>query len=166
MDKVIHPLTVLLERYMLPLLLVAAFLLYRKFSWLFDNTKEKKEEAQREADSAEHENALVPDYTTPAPGASDEVKRRIAQQNAEKARLYKQASMAERFRSVMGPSLTPWFRTRDYMRLAEQMKARKISLSGVAVQYKKLTGDDFLKDMRFALGDDYLKFIGIAGTTK
>jgi hypothetical protein len=164
MLKVLSPLSALLERYLLPLLLVVAFLLYRRFSWFFD--KDKQEDEKKEQQAAEHENALAPDYVTPSPGASAAVVDRIAKANAEKAKLYKQAEMAERISKLDFFVLTPWYRERDLLRLAAEMKERNISLSGTAAQYRKLTGNDLYRVLRRLLNDSYIKFINLASHTK
>jgi hypothetical protein len=164
MERITSPLLALLREYLLPLILVVAFLLYRRFSWFFD--KDRQEDEKKEQAAAEHENALVPDYVTPAPGASPAVVARIAEANAEKAKLYKQATMAEKIKALTGFVATPWYRDRDLLRLAEEMRDRKISLSGTAAQYKKLSGEDLYKDMRHLLRDQYIQFVNLAGTTK
>lgn len=162
MDKVFDRLFSLLERFMLPIVLVVGFMLYNKFSSFFtgrEKDNEKAEEAQ-----AEHNTNLSAPYKKAPANASPTQKRKIAIENGETAKKFKQALNAERIHkaTMFGFSFT---RASDLMTVAGQMKAHKVSLAGTAAEYKKVTGVDMYKDLRVALGSDYNKWLIIAGST-
>lgn len=162
MDKVLDKLFSLVERFMLPIVLVVGFLLYNKFSSFFTG-KEKENEEQIKAE-AEHTTNLSAPYKTAPASATPAQKKKIAIENGEAAKKFKQALNAERIYNTtkFGVSFT---RAADLMKVAGQMKDHKVSLVGTAAEYKRLTAVDMYKDVRTTLGSDYNKWLIIAGST-
>lgn len=163
MEKLVDSIAKLVERFLLPIVLVVGFLLYQKFSYLFDKSSRQNEEQERQ--SAQHQDALVPDYKNPKAAKTKAEKDRINQENAEAAKLYKQALYAEKIRGVTEFGLD-FTRVSKAHKIAADMKAHKVSISGTAAQYRKLTGLDMFKDMRVLMGSEYMKWLTVAGSVK
>lgn len=163
MEKLAESFFKLVERFLFPIVLIVGFLLYKKFSYLFDQRAEN--EAEKERQSVEHENALVPDYKDPKAAKTKAQKDKINKENADAARLYKQALYAEKLRGVTEFGLD-FTRVSKAHKIAADMKSHKVSISGVATQYRKLTGLDLFKDMRTIMGSDYMKWLTVASSTR
>jgi hypothetical protein len=163
MDKFFESLSAFIDRFLLPLVLLFAFLLYKKFGSLF--MPDKKEEEQKQANEASHNNALLPDYKDNTKAKTKQEKWSIDIANGKKAKLYKQALYSERIRACTEFGFD-FSRVSKLNTLAADMKKHKVSLSGTAEQYKKMSGEDMYKDLRVVLGNDYTKWLAVAGSTK
>lgn len=163
LDGIIDRAFGLVERLIIPIILVLGFFFYLKFSSFFGN--KDKEQKEREAAKAEHEDALTLSEKVAPPGASAAEKKRIAIENGEKAKVWKQALNAERINSATSFGIN-FHRTDDLFDAARKMKEHKVSLAGTAEQFRKLTGDNMYTTVRTALGDDdYVRWKIIAGST-
>ena len=163
MVKIVESLSRLVERFLFPLVLVVGFLLYQKFSNFFDRNKQK--EADEKKSEEEHEDDLVPGYKDPKKAKSDAARRKIVIENGEEAKRYKHALYAEKIKRTteFGISFT---RASDLMKIAEDMKKRKVSLSATAAQYRKSNHTDMYADVRLVMGGDYTKWLALAGSVK
>lgn len=163
MVKIVESLSRLVERFLFPLVLVIGFLLYQKFSNFFD--RDNQEEAEKKKGEEEHQDDLVPGYKDPKKAKSAAAKRKIIIENGEEAKRYKHALYAEKIKSTteFGISFT---RASDLMKIAEDMKERKVSLSATAAQYKKSNHTDMYADVRLVMGSDYIKWLALAGSVK
>jgi hypothetical protein len=170
MENVISKLVALIEKFLLPLVLVVGFLLYQKFSSFFAG-KEKEEEEQKQA-VASHNNALEPNYKPVPKTAPQKEREKVIFENEAKAKLYKQSMAAEKLKPLLSPMVFNLQRVPDLFAVAEYMKKHKISLTGTAEQYKKLTSRDFLgadnlyDDLRYTLASKYPAWLAVAGSTK
>jgi len=163
MDKAIDTIAKLVERFLLPLVLVVGFLLYNKFGNIFDKNKKEKEQEKQEEE--QHQDDLVPDYRDPKKAKSDKERKKIILENGEEAKRYKQALYAERIKNCTGFGVD-FTRVSKIKQIAQDMRTHKVSLSGTAAQYKKVNHTDMYADVRILLGVDYTQWLAIAGTTK
>jgi hypothetical protein len=163
MDKVVDSLVKLLDKYLLPMVLIIAFLLYQKFGSLFDRNKKEQQEEKKQEE--EHQDDLVPDYKDPKKAKSEKERKNIILENGEEAKRYKHALYAEKIKRTtdFGISFT---RPSDLMKIAGDMKLHKVSLSATAAQYKKVNHTDMYVDVRIVMGTQYTAWLALAGSVK
>jgi uncharacterized protein YpmB len=164
MENVIKRVVDLFEKLILPIALIIAFLIYQKFSSFFEGNKKEKEQEEKEL--AQHDDALTPDYKKAKAGASEAEKKKVIFDNEAKAKLFKQAAAAEKLRPLLEWSSMNFTRVDDMFEVAQYMKNHKISISGTAAQFKKLTTKDLYAEARYTLGTKYAGWLQIAGTVK
>jgi hypothetical protein len=170
MENVVTRLVALIEKFLLPLVLVVGFLLYQKFSSFFGN-REKEEEAEKE-EVKTHNNALEPSYKPVPKTGTQKEREKVIFENEAKAKLFKQAMAAEKLKPLLSHSIFNLQRVSELFAVADYMKKYRISLTATAEQYKKLTSreflgaDDLYSDLRYSLGSKYPAWLAIAGTTK
>jgi hypothetical protein len=170
MEKLLKLIITLLEKYAVPVICVVCLVLYVKFGDTFNKIfgwgskeEEKKEELKQ------HDQALVLDTKKVTPEMSKAQQAKTTADNAAAANKFFQARAAEKLKPVLAVWTTLSLigtRQKEMMSIAAYMKQHKISLSGTAVEYKKLTGYDMYEDARKVMSDDYMKWLGAAGTVK
>jgi hypothetical protein len=151
------------------LAIVAAllFLAYKKFGNLFTDLSAKKEE--QAAALASHDELLAGTAASVKKPLPADPKKRpaVARENVKVLDLKLQAQIAENLHNAYKPRLVLMSTRRaEAMTAAKQMQKFKVSLAGVAAQYKALTGDVLQSDMRTLFDSDYPKWLAIAGTVK
>lgn len=162
MDKVFDKIFSLVERFALPIVLVVGYLIYNKFSSFF--TGKEKEDEKKEQAQADHNTNLAAPYKRAPANATPKEKKKIAVENGETAKKFKQALNAERINTAtkFGFSLT---RKEELFKAANAMKQHKVSLAGTAAEYTKINGGNMYSHVRTVLGGDYNKWLIIASST-
>lgn len=150
----------------LVIVLALAFIVYKKFGSLLGlGADAAQEQQQAEAALATHDERLVL-QTKPLP--TDPVKMpAVARENVKILDLKLQAQVAEKlYKATQFGFSLPSTRRATALEAANQMKKYNVSFAGVVGQYKAVSGGSLQTDMRVLFGDEYPRWLSIAGTVK